>query len=331
MRRRGLAALLASVACAPPMAAPPARARDLPTVRVGVLRFGTASWELSVMARHGLAAAEGTRVEALEFASTEATRVALQARTVDVIVSDWLFASRRRAEGQPLAFVPFSSAVAAVMVHARSRAASLADLRRGRIGVSGGALDKAWLLLLAEGRRQGFDLAAEAEPVYGAAPLLAERLARGDLDAAVLYWNFAARLEAGGHRELLAIEAVERALGAAGPVAMLGHVFDEGWAAGNRPALDGFLRASAAAKAILRDSDAEWEALRPLMRAESDAMFDRLRDRFRAGIPRRPVEAEEADAARLYAVVAELGGTRLVGRATTLSPGTFWRPTGSPA
>src|SRR3712207_3537645 len=152
MHRRDFAALLAaSAACAPPLAAP-SHASPPPVVRIGVLRFGTMSWELSTIARHGLAAAAGVRVEAVEFASNEATRVALQARTVDVIVSDWLFASRQRSEGQPLCFAPYSSAVAALMVHSRSPAASLHDLRGRRVGVSGGPLDKAWLLLVAEAR-----------------------------------------------------------------------------------------------------------------------------------------------------------------------------------
>jgi NitT/TauT family transport system substrate-binding protein len=323
MRRRRLAALLAGLASVPPRA----DAATPSVLRLGVLKFGTVSWELEVIARHGLADAAGIRLETLEFASSEATRVALQARTVDVIVGDWLFVSRQRAEGQPLVFAPFSTAIAALMVPPHSTATSLPNLRGRRIGVSGGPLDKAWLLLVAEARRQKLDLAAEAQPVYGAPPLLAEQLRRGDLDAALLYWNFAAALEAEGHRELLPIEAVETALGATGPVAMIGHVFDERWASANRAAIDGFLRASAAAKAILATQDAAWETVRPMMRATSDAMFVRLRDRFRAGIPHRAVEAEEADAARLYAVVASLGGPRLVGRATTLAPGTFWRPT----
>ena len=324
MRRRTLAMTLGGLA----LAAPRVRAAPPPSLRVGVLKFGTVSWELSVIARHGLAEARGVRIETLELAGPEATRVALQAGTVDVIVGDWLFVSRQRAEGQRLAFAPFSTAVAALVVPPRSPVAGLRDLRGRRIGVSGGALDKAWLLLVAEGRRQGIDLLAEAKPAYGAPPLLAETLRRGELDAGLLYWNFAAALEVEGHRELLPIEAVERALGARGPVAMVGHVFEERWAGANRRAIDGFLRASAAAKAILAERDAEWEAVRPLMRAESEAVFLRLRDRFRAGIPRRAVEAEEADAARLYAVLAELGGPRLVGRAAALSPGTFWRPAG---
>ncbi len=302
-------------------------AAALPVLRIGTLRFGTVSWELDTIARHDLAAREGVRIEAVEFASPEATRVALLAGTVHMMVGDWLFVSRQRAEGLPLAFLPFSTSIAALMLAAGSGVSGLPGLRGKRLGVSGGPLDKAWLLLLAHARRQGIDLAAEAQPVFGAPPLLAETLRRGGLDAALLYWNFAARVEADGLRELLAMEAVETALGASAPVSMIGPVFDARWAAAHPDALAGYRRASAAAKAILASSDAEWDALRPLMRADSDAMFRRLRDRFRAGIPRRPVAAEEADAARLYAVLAEEGGTRLVGTAPALVPGTFWRDT----
>jgi NitT/TauT family transport system substrate-binding protein len=323
--RRALLALagLAGLAPYPGRAAAPA------TLRIGVLRFGTLAWELETMARHGLAAAEEISIEAVPLASNDAGRVALQAGSVDVIVSDWLWVARQRGQAQPLQFAPFSTSIGSVMVPAGSTITGLAGLRGRRIGVSGGPLDKAWLLLVARARREGIDLPAESEPVYGAPPLLAEQLLRGRLDAALVFWNFAARLEAEGAREWLAIERVEEELGAAGPVAMLGYVFDERWAMANRPVIEGLLGASARAKAILRQDDAEWDLLRPQMQATSDAMFLRLRDRFRAGIPRRPVAAEEADAARLYAVMAELGGTRLVGHATTLPAGSFYRPAGA--
>lgn len=296
-----------------------------PVLRIGTLRFGTVSWELDTIARHKLADAEGVRIEVVEFASAEATRVALLAGTVDMMVGDWLFVSRQRAEGMPLAFLPFSTSIAALMLGPGSPVATLGELRGRRIGVSGGPLDKAWLLLLSHGRRQGIDLAAEAQPVFGAPPLLGETLRRGGLDAALLYWNFAARAEAEGMRKFLAMEAVEMALGASAPVAMIGAVFSTQWAKAHPAALAGYRRASAAAKTILAESDAEWDALRPLMRAESEAVFLRLRDRFRAGIPRRPVAEEEADAARLYAVLAREGGARLLGPAPALVPGTFWR------
>lgn len=299
-------------------------------LRLGVLRFGTLAWELDTIARHGLAAAEGISISSVALASNEAGRVALLAGSVDVIVSDWLWVARQRAEDQPLQFSPFSSSIGSVMVPAGSSITDVSGLRGRRIGVSGGPLDKAWMLLVARARREGIDLPAEAEPVYGAPPLLAEQLLRGRLDAALVFWNFAARLEAEGARTLLAIEQVEQELGAEGPVAMLGYVFNERWAMANRRALDGLLRASARAKVILGGDDAEWQALRPQMQADSEAMFLRLRDHFRAGIPQRPVSAEEADARYLYAIMAQLGGPRLVGKAATLPDGSFYAPGGVP-
>jgi NitT/TauT family transport system substrate-binding protein len=41
---------------------------------------------------------------------------------------------------------------------------------------------------------------------------------------------------------------------------------------------------------------------------------------------RRPLAEEEADARALYRVLAEIGGTELVGPARELAAGTFYRP-----
>jgi NitT/TauT family transport system substrate-binding protein len=37
------------------------------------------------------------------------------------------------------------------------------------------------------------------------------------------------------------------------------------------------------------------------------------------------VAEEEADAGKLYRVLAEIGGEKLVGSAPEMAPGTFWR------
>ena len=50
------------------------------------------------------------------------------------------------------------------------------------------------------------------------------------------------------------------------------------------------------------------------------------RDRYREGIPRRPIADEEADARVLYRALAEIGGPEIVGSAQELDPGTFYRP-----
>ena len=58
---------------------------------------------------------------------------------------------------------------------------------------------------------------------------------------------------------------------------------------------------------------------------DDDAALATLRARFREGIPARAVTDEEADAAKVYEVLATLGGEKLVGSAETMSPGTYWQ------
>ena len=79
---------------------------------------------------------------------------------------------------------------------------------------------------------------------------------------------------------------------------MIGYVFSEQFAAAHRSAIDRFIAITQQANDIMLRSDEEWDALRPLMNAEDDATFKAYRDRTREGMPRRPVAAEAADAAR---------------------------------
>lgn len=295
------------------------------TVRVGVLKFGTVNWELSTIQRHGIDRAHGFDLDVLALAGDQATKVALQAGEVDVIVSDWLWVSRQRAAGKRYTFVPFSSSVGSLMVPADSPIHSLADLKGKKIAVAGGPLDKSWLLLrgLTE-RRHGFDPAVAAEPVFGAPPLLTQKAEAGEVDAVLNYWHYSARLEAKGFRRIIGANEAAMALGASGPVSAIGYVFDEDWAARNTDTVRGFVAASRDAKELLRNSDAEWEALRDMTGAKDDATLFALRDRFREGIPDRPLSEEMADTAKVYEILAELGGEKLVGESKTMAPGTFW-------
>jgi NitT/TauT family transport system substrate-binding protein len=294
-------------------------------IRVGVLKFGTVNWELNTIKEHGLDTAEGVDVQVVPFAGEDATNVALQANAVDVIVSDWLWVSRQRSAGDDLVFVPFSSSVGAIMVPSDSESATLADLKGKTIGVAGGPLDKGWLLLQGLARRDhGIDLAKEATPVYGAPPLLAEKALQGELDAVYNFWHYCAKLEARGFRRLIGADEAAAALGATGRIAAIGYVFHEKWAKAHPTAALGFVKASHAAKQLLVGSDAEWQRLAKIIKPDSEVHLKTLMTRFREGIPARPVSAEEADAARLYEILAQRGGEKLVGSARTMSPGTYW-------
>ncbi|GAB4239232.1 MAG: ABC transporter substrate-binding protein [Kiloniellaceae bacterium] len=301
----------------------PALAEEI--IRVGVLKFGTVNWELTTIQRHGLDRKHGFTLEVLPLASDQATKVALQTGEVDMIVSDWLWVSRQRSEGKPYTFVPFSSSVGALMVPAGSDIHDLADLKGKKIAVAGGPLDKSWLLLRGlTQRRHGFDPAEASEPVFGAPPLLAKKAEQGEVDAVLNYWHYSARLEAKGFRRIIGANDAAMELGAKGPISAIGYVFDEPWAAGKTEAVRGFVAASREAKELLRSSDAEWEVLREMTGAKDDATLIALRDRFREGIPARPLSEEMADTAQVYDFLAELGGEKLVGKSKTMAPGTFW-------
>lgn len=301
-------------------------AAERAVLRVGVLQFGTVSWELETMQRAGLAAREGVDIRIVALALKDAANVALQGGEVDVIANDWLWVARMRSEGADFAFVPYSQAVGGINVRPDAGVAAFADLRGKRLGVAGGALDKSWLLLRAYARRTvGEDAASFLRPQFAAPPLLNELVMRGELPAAMNFWHYGARLAAAGMPEALSMKQILAGLDIGDEMPLVGWVFGERWARANPAAIGGFLRASAAAKALMRQSDAVWEDLRPLMRVEDEASFVALREGFRAGIPRMPVADAERAAARAFAILAAEGGEALVGRARELAPGTFWR------
>jgi NitT/TauT family transport system substrate-binding protein len=305
------------------LAAVEASAQDV--VRIGVLEFGTVNWEVDTIVHNKLDEVNGFKLEPVVLASNDATRIAINAGEVDVIVSDWLFVSRQRAEGFPLTMVPFSTSVGAIMVPPDSTAKTLADLKGAKIGVAGGPLDKTWLMYQGLAKdKYGIDLAAETEPAFGAPPLLMEKLMQGELAATSNFWNFNARLEVQGYRPLVTGAEAAEALGATGVISAIGYVFNEEWANAHKDAMLGFVKASRQAKELLASSDAEWDRLRPMMRIDDDAVFKNTVKRFREGIPNRPIAEEEADTAKVYDELVKLGGEDLVGPATTMSPGTFW-------
>ena len=60
------------------------------------------------------------------------------------------------------------------------------------------------------------------------------------------------------------------------------------------------------------------------MKAEGEDAFDMLKARYREGIPGRSAEAERADTAKLYELLARIGGERLVGPSPVLVEGTYF-------
>ena len=295
------------------------------TLRIGLQKTGTFAWQLDVIRRHNLDSIAGLDLKITEYASPDAGKLALNSGSVDLALVDWLWVARSRALGARVQFYPYSSAVGAIMVKSDSSLHSMGDLKGRVLAVAGGPLDKNWLIVQAAAIRQGIDLKRVVTLQYGAPPLMFQKLLQGEAEAGLNYWNFCARLQAQGYRPLLDVRDAEIALGLKEPVALLGYAFTEDFVAHHKSTIDRFIAMAQKANDIMRRSDAEWDALRPLMNAEDQETFEAYRDQTREGMPRRTIAAEQADARALFKTLAGIGGAELVGPLQELDPGLYYQ------
>jgi len=304
---------------------PLAQAETLKKLKVGVLQYGTVNWALNTLKEHNLDEKYGLDMEVIGLAGKDSSHVAIQGGSVDIIVTDWIWVTRQRAEGRDYTFFPYSNAVGSVMIPGDGSIQSLEDLRNKKLGVAGGPLDKSWLLLRAYSQKLlGEDLKDIVEPQFAAPPLLNELALRGELSGAINFWHFAARLKAAGMSSMLHIPDVLEELGVTRNVPLIGWVFHESWAKDNPEIAKGFLQASRDAAALLLESDQEWERLKPVMKTDDDAIFKALRDAYRQGVPSCFGAEEVTASAKTFTIMAQLGGKKLAGQSDQLTAGTFW-------
>ncbi len=303
-----------------------ARAEDMTTVRAATLKIGTVNWELATIEANAFDKQNGFDLVIQEYADNAATRIAVEGGEADIAVADWIWVARQRAAGKDYVFIPYSRAVGGLVVPEGSNAETLADLKGAKIGIAGGPLDKSWLILRAYAQQEyGMDLAAETEQVFGAPPLIMKSGMSGETQGAINFWHFMAKMKAGGMRELISVDEAAKALGLNPETPLLGYYMKESFIAEHPGIADQLYAASRASKELMLESDAAWEAVRPMMNAQSDAQFAALRADYLAGIP-ADAPVDEAAADKFLRLMADLGGAELVGDATTLPPGLFVEP-----
>ncbi len=331
MKRREMLGLCAgafatSTSISTPAWAITVQTKKLETVNVGVLLNGTASWEMKVIQDLKLDEHNGFKLELKDVSGKEASHVALMANDVDIVLSDFVWVAALRAAGEKFTCVPHSYAVGGLMVNPDGPIKSIADLPGKTIGVAGGPVDKSWVILQAYYKGQtGETLADKVTTRFGAPPLINELLTEGHVDASLNFWHFNARAKAGGAKELISVKDMMAGMGITNAPPLLAWVFREETAAKKRKEVKAFLDASFAAKEVLLEDDAIWDTLREKMRAaDNDALFTTLRDDYRAGILREFSNDTIEAAAASFSLMAEVGGSDLVGDSTEMDAGTFW-------
>lgn len=296
-------------------------------IRIGVLAFGTVNWELEAIAHEGRGREQPFVIARTKLASPEAAKIALQGDSVDVIVADWIWVARQRAQGLDFTFVPYSTSHGALMVPADSPIRSIADLKGRKLGVAGGGIDKNWLLLQTLARtKYRIDLARSSEVSFGAPPLLNQQLLQGRLDALLNYWHYAAKLEAKGYRQVLDGRMLLRELGIDAELANLGYVFRDAWGRQHGVAWQGFLDASAKARSRLCDNDAAWQRVVPLTGETDPKALGLLRHGYCEGTIKHWDAAEMQAAERVFELLRNSGGESVTGKSKRLPPGVFWVP-----
>jgi len=141
-----------------------------------------------VMERHGLFDQAGLKPDKVKSLSPANLHLMLAERKVDIGFGGFTTMATARGEGKDIIVINgVFSPVNMVFVRKDSPIKTLTDLKRKKLGVFGGpgSTTFAFLAVLAK-NWYGIDLFKDAELVTAPAPALAELLAKGDIDAALL-------------------------------------------------------------------------------------------------------------------------------------------------
>ena len=297
----------------------------LDEITIGLLKFGSVNWEMDIIEKNELDKKNNINIKKKFFSNKNAAAIALQGKAVDIIVTDWIWVSRQRAENKNYVFYPHSMSVGGILVKHDSEIINIEDLRNKKLGIAGSSIDKSWLLFRAYyNKKNNIDPKQYLRPVYAAPPLLNELILRNEIDAVLNYWHYNSRLKAKGFREIISVDDILNNLGIKTKIPAYGWVFSEKFANNKKELINNFLNASAEAKKIMLTSDSEWERIFPLTKAEDRTTLINLRDAYRNGIPLSFNNNEIEETKKIFKILAKYGGRDLVGKKNEISEGTFF-------
>lgn len=318
----GLAALSVSMSGAQAQ-----HGQDPLKLTLGVQATGTVKWELAAMAALGIDKKHHLELDIRDVADSKAGQIALQAKEVEVILSDFVWVSLQRHQGNMVAMVPHSLTVGGLMVDPAAGIASIADLKGKTLAVSGSPVDKSYVILAADyNKLTGGDLTEDASAKFGAPPLVNELITGGQAQASLNLWNWNSRAKLAGKTELISVADMLKDLGVSETPPLLGWAFFDDTARAKKKELKAFLDASFETKAALLSDDSVWDQIRDVMNVgDDDALFTQLRDDYRAGIVTKYAASNMKAAEESFAVMAKFGGSDVVGDATEIADGTFYK------
>lgn len=262
----------------------PVSAADV--VRTGQQASGTFSWVLYAIEHYGIDKELDLVIDGTTYATKEATELALMAGDVDVTVDDFVNVVLMRSRGVPIkAVYPYTLALGGLVVRADSNIHSLADLPGKVIGAAS-LSDKSLLILRTlTTAKYGFDPQVDSQTMAAAAPLMTELVTRGDMDAALPFWHFVARMVGTGEfREIITVHEMLEELGLSSQLPNLVVLARDGM---DRDVLGRFLQAMGMAVERMKDDDAIWDAIldEGLYALPDPSLMVDVRARWEASLP----------------------------------------------
>ncbi|MFA9373127.1 MAG: ABC transporter substrate-binding protein [Poseidonibacter sp.] len=294
-------------------------------LRVGVLAYGTVNWELEVLKNNALDKKNDFELEVVKLASKNAVAIALQSKTVDIIVSDWVWVNRQKANGKHMSFYPYSKAIGALYIQNNENIKTLLDLKDKYIGIAGGSVDKTWILFQAYSKyKYNQDLKNIINEIYAAPPILYKKVSDKSIFGAMNFWHYNAKLDKNNIKRLIGVEEIFKEFDIKNDIPLVGWIFDTNFANKNPKLINNFLQASYESKKLLLDSSLQWDKIRPLMKAKNDSEFDSLKEGYKKGIVKDYSQENIKSASKVFEILYKEGGEKLVGKSKTLNEDIFW-------
>ncbi|MDR7093537.1 ABC transporter substrate-binding protein [Hydrogenophaga laconesensis] len=185
------------------------------TVRIMISPAGTMGIAPAVIKKYELDKKHGFNLEVVSYSDQKSATAAIQSRSAEMVVFDWLATARLRASGTPVVGIaPFLTYVNSVIVPRDSKLNTLADLKGKRVGVAH-KTGFDWVIMQAAAEKLNkMDLGRDVEVREGAVPLLRGLMEKGDLDATQM-WNSLApeMLASGKYRTMVTIRELTQQMG----------------------------------------------------------------------------------------------------------------------
>jgi NitT/TauT family transport system substrate-binding protein len=185
------------------------------TVRIMITPAGTMQIPPAVIKKYELDKKHGFTLEVMPYSDAKSATAAMQSKSAEIVVYDWLATARLRASGiDVVGIAPFLTYVNSVVVPKDSKINSLSDLAGKRVGVSN-KTGFDWIIMQAAAKRLNkMDISKDVQVQEGAVPLLRGLIDKGDLDATQM-WNSLApdMLASGKYRTMVTIRELSEKMG----------------------------------------------------------------------------------------------------------------------